>query len=326
MSEQPSAMNLPEKGQCLGQSSSALSTQHSALFWRLSDRVLRFDRGPLVMGIVNVTPDSFSDGGKFQDTEAAVVHGLELARQGADLLDIGGESTRPGSLPVSQEEELRRVVPVVTALAARTETLLSVDTSKAEVARQCLAAGATIINDVTALTGDPAMAEVARTARAGVILMHMQGTPATMQTNPHYENVVRDIGQFFETRLQSLAQEGIAAEQVVLDPGIGFGKTRAHNLEILARLEEFQRLGRPVCLGVSRKGFFGRLLGDRPVNRRLAGGLAVLCFAMLRQAVQIVRVHDVEESKDAVAMMEMLRSWPVASDPLTEKRPRPSGG
>lgn len=268
--------------------------------WHLPDRVLRLERRPLVMGIVNVTLDSFSDGGRFASTEAAVAHGLDLVRQGADLLDIGGESTRPGAQPVPLEEELGRVQPVVAALAQRTGVPLSVDTSKAEVARVCLTAGARIINDVTGLTGDPEMAEVARSAGSGVILMHMQGSPLTMQQEPRYDDVVRDIARFFEERLQALTSLGIASERIVLDPGIGFGKTRAHNLEILARLDEFQRLGRPVCLGVSRKGFLGRLLGERPVERRLAASLAAVCWAMCRNAVQVIRVHDVEETVDAV--------------------------
>ncbi len=290
--------------------------------WHLPDRVLEFAHGPLVMGIVNVTPDSFSDGGQFHSLEAAVAHGLELVRQGADLLDIGGESTRPGSAPVPLEEELRRVLPVVTALVAQTTVPISVDTSKAEVARQCLQIGARIVNDVTALRGDAGMVEVVRAQRAGVILMHMQGTPTTMQVNPHYDDVVGDIGRFFEERLQSLAAAGIAREQVVLDPGIGFGKTLDHNLEILARLAEFQRLGRPVCLGVSRKGFISRVLGGRPVARRLAGSLAVLSFALGREAVQVVRVHDVEESKDVVTMFKALSSRPAPDPGPAERGPR----
>jgi dihydropteroate synthase len=269
--------------------------------WHLPDRVLAIGPRPLVMGIVNVTPDSFSDGGLHASTETALAHGLELVRQGADLLDVGGESTRPGAVPVAPDEELRRVLPVIQGLAAQVRVPLSVDTSKAEVARQCLTAGAHIINDVTALAGDPAMAEVARQARAGVILMHMQGTPATMQDDPTYDDVVTDIGRFFQERLQNLAALGIAAGRIVLDPGIGFGKTFSHNLEILARLAELQRLGRPICLGVSRKGFIGRLLG-RPVAERLAGSLAALGCAACQGTVQIVRVHDVQATCDAVAV------------------------
>jgi dihydropteroate synthase len=274
--------------------------------WHLPDRVLRLDDRPLVLGIVNVTPDSFSDGGRHATCEAAVAHALDLASQGADLLDFGGESTRPGSQPVAADEELRRVLPVVQALAGRTALPLSIDTSKAAVAAACLAAGAHVINDVTALRGDPDMARVVRDTGAGVILMHMQGTPATMQAAPHYEDVVADIDRFFEERLRAAADEGIADARVVLDPGIGFGKTEAHNLELLARLETFQRHGRPVCLGVSRKGFLGRVLG-RPVGQRLAGSLAAVCYAVVRQAAQVVRVHDVEATRDAVTLLAAIR-------------------
>jgi dihydropteroate synthase len=281
--------------------------------WQLPHRVLRIDRRPLILGIVNVTPDSFSDGGRYASTPAAVAHALELVRQGADLLDIGGESTRPGSQPVPLAEELRRVLPIVEALAAATPVPLSVDTSKAEVARASLAVGASIINDVTALRGDPSMLDVVRAAGAGVILMHMQGTPATMQINPQYEDVMAEIGRFFEERLQTLADQGIARERLVLDPGIGFGKRTSHNLEILARLREFQRFGRPVCLGVSRKGIIGRLVADRPVERRLAGSLAAVCYALGQEAVQVVRVHDIEETKDAVTLFVKLVSGGLVS-------------
>jgi dihydropteroate synthase len=275
--------------------------------WQLTDRVLPIERRPLVMGIVNVTPDSFSDGGKFIDLDAAVAKGLELIRQGADILDIGGESTRPGALPVPLDEELRRVMPVIQTLAKQTAVPLSVDTSKAQVARACLSAGALVINDVTAMTGDPAMAHVVRDSKAGVVLMHMQGTPATMQQDPRYEDPVDEIGQFFEERLSFAKSVGIQPEQIVLDPGIGFGKTSDHNLEILARLGEFQRFGRPVCLGVSRKGFVGRLLNNRTVERRLAGSLAAICHALTHRAVQIVRVHDVEETRDAVNVIAAIQ-------------------
>jgi dihydropteroate synthase len=278
--------------------------------WRLRDRVVAIGRWPLVMGIVNVTPDSFSDGGRFADIDLAVAHALDLLRRGADLLDIGGESTRPGAIPVPEEEELRRVLPVVEALAAQTEVPLSIDTAKAAVARACLHAGAHIINDVTALAGDAHIADVVREFGAGVILMHMQGTPATMQQAPRYDDVIAEIGRFFEERLQHLSGKGIAAEQAVLDPGIGFGKTRDDNLEIVARLEELQRLGRPVCLGLSRKGFIGHVLGGRPVDRRLAGSLALACHALGRQAVQILRVHDVEATRDAVRLYAATAAFP----------------
>jgi dihydropteroate synthase len=276
--------------------------------WHLRDRTLHLGRRPLVMGIVNVTPDSFSDGGHHATPDAAVAHALDLARQGAEILDIGGESTRPGAQPVPVDEELRRVLPVVQALAAQTTVPLSIDTSKAEVARACLAAGAHLINDVTALKGNPQMADVVREHGAGIILMHMQGTPQTMQQDPRYEDVVAEVGQFFEARLQAAANLGIARGQAALDPGIGFGKTSSHNLQLLARLAEFQRFGRPVCLGVSRKGFLGRRLG-RPVERRLAGSLAAACHALGHGAVQILRVHDVEETCDAVNVYAAIEEW-----------------
>jgi dihydropteroate synthase len=277
--------------------------------WRLRDRVLSIGSRCLVMGIVNVTPDSFSDGGRFVQTDAAVAHALELARQGADILDIGGESTRPGSQPVTLDEELRRVVPVVAALAKQTDVVLSVDTSKAEVARACLEAGAHIVNDVTGLTGDPRMAETARDLGAGVVVMHMQGTPATMQINPTYADVVGDILAYFKECIHTLTGAGIPLAAVAIDPGIGFGKTRAHNIALLTNLDQFNQLGRPLCLGVSRKGFLGKLL-DRPVEQRLAGSLAAAAHALARDAVQILRVHDVAETRDLVTVWEALRKQP----------------
>jgi dihydropteroate synthase len=260
------------------------------------------------MGIVNVTPDSFSDGGQYFETETAVRHGLRLAEEGADILDAGGESTRPGSQPVTSDEELRRVLPVVEELARRIDVPISIDTSKAEVARRALAAGAVIVNDVTAL-GDPAMPAVVRDAGAGVILMHMRGAPATMQHAPEYPGgVLPTLDRFFQARLQELPRQGIAAESATLDPGIGFGKRAAHNWEILARLGELGRFGRPVCLGVSRKGLFGKLL-DRPVEQRLAGSLAVACAALARGSAQILRVHDVAATVDAVRVFERLSQF-----------------
>jgi dihydropteroate synthase len=275
------------------------------MLWQLRDRVVDLSHTPLVMGIVNVTPDSFSDGGRFADPGAAVAHGLRLVEEGADLLDVGGESSRPGAEPISLDEELRRVVPVVRALAGRTTVPLSVDTTKAQVARQALEAGAHVINDITALQGDPELAEVVRSFGAGVILMHMQGTPATMQRSPTYDDVVSEVHDFLKARLQAMSDLGIAGQQVALDPGIGFGKTEEHNWQLLARLEELGQLGRPLCLGVSRKGFLGRLL-NRPADQRLAGGLAVVCQALGRRAVQVIRVHDVAATRDAVEVYRKL--------------------
>jgi dihydropteroate synthase len=264
------------------------------------------------MGIVNVTPDSFSDGGQFFDPQAAINHGLDLVAKGADMLDVGGESSRPGATPVTEQVELERVLPVVQKLVSACQVPISVDTTKAAVARACLEAGAEIVNDITALTGDPLMADVVRAARAGVILMHMQGTPATMQSEPHYDDVCKDIGFFFEERLRHLANLGIGREQTVLDPGIGFGKTREHNLQLVARLEEFLQLGRPICLGVSRKGFLGRLL-ERPLEQRLAGSIAAALHAQSRGAVHLIRVHDVAETRDAVYLFDLLEGARIGS-------------
>ncbi|HEV8058772.1 MAG TPA: dihydropteroate synthase [Gemmataceae bacterium] len=276
--------------------------QHS---WQIRGRLLDLTDRPLVLGIVNVTPDSFSDGGRFASVEAGVAQGLRLVEQGADMLDVGGESSRPGAQPVAAEEELARVVPVIERLAKRVAVPISIDTYKAITAQRCLDAGAAIINDISAL-GDSAMARVVATSGAGVILMHMQGTPATMQQAPHYDDVMGEVRQFFQKRLQESANQGIAVEQVVFDPGIGFGKKTEHNLMLLARLAEFQDLGRPIALGVSRKGLLGRLL-DRPLERRMAGSLAVASDALSRGAVQVLRVHDVEETRDAVIVLTALR-------------------
>src|SRR5215207_2516208 len=219
---------------------------------------------PLVMGIVNVTPDSFSDGGRFAAADSAITHALRLAAEGADLLDVGGESSRPGSKPVTLEEELARVVPVVRSLAGQLSTPISVDTTKAEVARQALAAGASILNDITAGLGDPDMVAVARESGAGVVLMHMQGTPETMQRNPAYADVVTEVCDFLAARVRAWVAAGVPAERITIDPGIGFGKTFDHNLTLLRNLDALSAIGRPVLLGVSRKGFLGQITG-RPV-------------------------------------------------------------
>lgn len=270
--------------------------------WQLRDRILDVSR-PLVMGIVNVTPDSFSDGGHFLDPEAAIAHSRALIEQGADLLDIGGESSRPGSVPVSVEEELRRVLPVVRELVS-TNVPLSIDTTKPEVADQALHAGAHLINDISALN-DSTLGEVVRRHRAGLVLMHMKGTPATMQVNPSYDDVVAEVVDFLEARLQRATDLGIAESQVVLDPGIGFGKTLEHNLRLLAELAELGRCGRPVLLGVSRKRFLGTLLG-RDVHERLPGALACICHAMASRSAQVFRVHDVAATRDVIRVWQAL--------------------
>jgi len=256
------------------------------------------------MGIVNVTPDSFSDGGRFLATDAAVRHGLRLRDEGADILDIGGESTRPGATPVPVDEELRRVVPVVTELAAKAGVPVSIDTMKAVVARRCVDAGAEIVNDVSGLR-DPEMVEVVATVGAAAIVMHMRGIPADMQDDPQYDDVAAEVGGFFEERLRALAESGIAAERIALDPGIGFGKRSRHNWELLSALPSYRRFGRPMSLGVSRKGFLGK---QRPPAERLAAGLAVACHGIVTGGVQIIRTHDVAATRDAVDALEQIRS------------------
>ena len=259
------------------------------------------------MGIVNVTPDSFSDGGNFFETDTAVEHALKLVAEGTDILDIGGESTRPGAEPVPPDEELRRVLPIVTELIRGTRVPISVDTLKPEVARQCLEAGASIINDVGGFR-DPAMIRAAADYRSGVVVMHMQGTPQTMQIEPRYADVVREVGEFFEERLRVLGVSGIPPEAVCLDPGIGFGKTHDHNLELLANLGAFTPFGRPVCLGVSRKGFIGKLCG-RAKGERMPGLLAVACLAAARGEAQVLRVHDVAPTRDAAVLLEAIGQY-----------------
>ena len=250
-----------------------------------------------LMGVVNVTPDSFSDGGLFLDPEAAIAHGVELAEAGAEILDVGGESTRPGAEPVGVEEELGRVVPVIQGLQG---SRISVDTSKAAVAAAALDAGAEIVNDVTALRGDPEMAGLCAERDATVVLMHMLGEPRTMQRDPRYGDVVADVKAFLAERLEAAVAAGIAEDRVWLDPGIGFGKTGAHNMELLRRLGELRELGRSLVIGTSRKSFIGRLDGS-PADQRLGGTIASSVLAAAEGA-DVLRVHDVAEMRQALAV------------------------
>lgn len=254
------------------------------------------------MGIVNVTPDSFSDGGRFLEPEAAAAHALKLIEQGAEILDIGGESTRPGAAPVTEAEELDRVLPVIERLAGRVRVPISIDTLKSGVARAALRAGASIVNDVGANRADTALWRVVAGERAGYVCVHMQGTPRTMQAQPVYADVVREVGEFFQERLRRLNDCGVAADQTILDVGIGFGKSVEHNLQLLGALGSFGRLERPLLLGVSRKSFMGRLLGA-DVAARLPGSLACACLA-IEAGVQIIRAHDVAETVQAIRMTE----------------------
>jgi len=274
------------------------------MLFRARQFEFRFPRPALVMGIVNVTPDSFSDGGKFYSPAKAVAHALELVAQGAEILDIGGESTRPGAETVSESEELRRVIPVIESLAAKVKIPLSIDTVKPAVARAALDAGASIVNDVAANRSDDVMWKIVAESGAGYVCMHAQGGPRTMQKNPVYKDVVRDVGAFFRERLEKLEAAGVAADRVVFDPGIGFGKTPEHNLQLLANLRRFTRLKRPLLLGVSRKSFIGKLLGAA-LNERLPASLACATLAVA-SGVQIIRVHDVAETVQAVRLAEAL--------------------
>lgn len=256
------------------------------------------------MGIVNITPDSFSDGGKWFAPELAIDHALQLVAEGAEIIDVGGESTRPGATPVSVAEELRRVVPVVTELAKRIDKPISVDTSRAEVIRAALGAGASIINDVRALREPGALAEVERSS-AAVCLMHMQGNPNTMQATPLYQHVFQDVRQFLVERARACEKAGIDASRILIDPGIGFGKSVTHNLELLARLPELANVGLPILIGVSRKSIIGAVTG-RSVEQRLAGGVAFSTAAVLAGA-SIIRAHDVAATVDAIKVAVALR-------------------
>ena len=273
----------------------SFSTLSSADHWKLRTRTLALERLPRLMGIINVTPDSFSDGGHCFDAEAAIEHGLRLAAAGADVLDIGGESTRPYAEPVEVQEELRRVMPVVGTLCQQTGLPISIDTSKALVARHAIRAGAEIINDVTALRGDPDMLPLAVAAGAGVCVMHMQGAPRTMQDEPTYVDVVEEVTSFLRARRDKLVAAGIAPDRIALDPGIGFGKTTDHNLQLLSNARRLHRLGCPVLVGHSRKRFLG--------NDREAGTISV-ALSLALQGVQILRVHDVAAVRQALLLFQ----------------------
>jgi dihydropteroate synthase len=274
----------------------------------MTDVLSALGKRTLVMGILNVTPDSFSDGGRFFALERAVEHARRLTAEGADILDIGGESSRPGAQPVPEEEELRRVVPVIRAIRQESAVPISVDTYKAAVAEAALEAGANIVNDISALRFDPRMVTVVARARVPVVLMHMLGEPRTMQQNPVYTDVVREIKEFLAERIAFARAHGI--ERILIDPGIGFGKTVEHNIEILRRLGELRGLGCPLLIGTSRKSFIGRLGSTTaeplPIHERLEGTIASTVIAVLNGA-QIVRVHDVASMKRALAIVDAVR-------------------
>ena len=297
LAEEP--MDLPAVGEVLRRALEAYARRRFEI--PMGPHRLVVGPKPALMGIVNATPDSFSRDGLAGDPEAAVALGLRMAEAGADLLDVGGESTRPGSDPVSEDEERRRVLPVVEALARRVRTPISIDTRRARVAREALAAGACVVNDVTALRGDPAMAATVAKTGAAVILMHMQGEPKTMQDRPVYDNLMADICRFLRQSMALAAEAGVPEEKILVDPGIGFGKTLADNLQVLARLDQLRTLGRPILVGPSRKRFLGDLTGVRTPAERTYGTAAACALAVAAGAL-VLRVHDVPEMRQALAV------------------------
>lgn len=271
--------------------------------WQCRSRSLKLGERTLVMGILNVTPDSFSDGGHFVEPTAAVDHALEMAAQGADIIDIGGESTRPGADPVSTAEEIRRTVPIIAKIREQSDIPLSIDTMKADVAMEAVAAGAVIINDVSAFEADARMAEVAADTEAGVVLMHMKGTPRTMQAHPEYGNVTEEVRDYMKSRADVAIQHGVARNRIVIDPGIGFGKSTEHNLKLLRGLPVLTGCGYPLLVGASRKSFIGQLTGRTAPADRRAGSLGAAAWAVANGA-HILRVHDVLDTCDVCRMLD----------------------
>lgn len=275
--------------------------------WRCCDRRICFPGPAWIMGVLNVTPDSFFDGGQFHQADAAIARAEMLLAEGADILDIGGESTRPGSAEVEEAEEVRRVIPVIREVVRRSKALVSIDTRKVAVAEAALDAGAMVINDVEANRTDPAMWQLAARTGAGYVAMHMQGKPATMQTAPVYGDVVREVSAFFAGSLDRMGEVGLGRDQVALDVGFGFGKTVEHNLQLLADFDRFRLHARPLVLGVSRKSFIGKVVGADPASARLAGSLACACWG-IETGANIIRVHDVRATRDAVRMLEAVQA------------------
>jgi dihydropteroate synthase len=277
----------------------------SGRLWKIGERVFDLSQHGLIMGVLNVTPDSFSDGGKFFESKNAVEHGLRMAAEGADIIDVGGESTRPQAEPVTAEEEIRRVVPVIEQLRRKSEVIISIDTSKAEVARAAVRAGASIVNDVTGGRGDEEMMPLIAESKSTFIIMHMQGTPETMQVAPQYTNVVLEVADFFRQQYARAIVYNIDPMAIAFDPGIGFGKTLEHNLELLAQLGRLRTCDRPIVIGVSRKSFLGKLINSAQVSDRLAPAVALTSLLRVRGA-DVLRVHDVKENVNALKMTEAI--------------------
>jgi dihydropteroate synthase len=280
------------------------------MIWKLRHRSVNLSRTGLIMGVLNVTPDSFSDGGQFVDQEAAFCHAVRMVAEGAAILDVGGESSRPGSEPVAVEEELRRVIPVIQRIRAEfPDLLLSIDTYKAETARQALAAGADILNDISALRADREMIDVLQQSESGVILMHMRGTPKTMQIDPHYQDVVGEVFEFLRSRRDELVRQGIDPARIAIDPGYGFGKRVQDNVELVRQLGRFAELGQPIVVGISRKSMIAHLLGDPKLRPKDRMWPTVALTSMLREkGAQIFRVHDVRPNLEALRMTEAILS------------------
>jgi dihydropteroate synthase len=273
--------------------------------WKIGDRIVDLSKRGMIMGVLNVTPDSFSDGGEFFDTAAAVERGIQIAAEGADIIDIGGESARPGAEPISAKDELHRVIPVIEKLRGKIEIIISIDTSKSEVAQAALDGGASIINDVTAGRGDEKMLALAATRNAALVLMHMQGEPRTMQKNPRYSDVVREVGDFFRQQYSRALECGVDPMRLAFDPGIGFGKTLEHNLTLLKNLEHLRVDDRPLVVGVSRKSFLGKLVGSNETSDRAAPTIAMTSILRARGA-DILRVHDVKENVASLRIAETM--------------------
>jgi dihydropteroate synthase len=277
----------------------------AATQWKIAGQTIDVSQHALVMGVLNITPDSFSDGGRFFTAEKAIEHGVRMAEEGAQIIDVGGESTRPGAEPVPAEEELRRVIPVIEKLRAKIDTVISVDTSKAHIASEAIEAGASIVNDVTGGRGDKTMMPLVAEKKSGFIIMHMQGNPRTMQANPRYDDVVSEVADFFRQQYARVLECGIDPMAIAFDPGIGFGKTLEHNLELLAQLERIRVHSRPLVVGVSRKSFLAKLTGLTEMSDRLAPAVALTSLLRTRGA-SIFRVHDVKENVSALRVTEAL--------------------
>jgi dihydropteroate synthase len=273
--------------------------------WKIGGGIFDLSRHGLIMGVLNVTPDSFSDAGKFLPVERAVEHGLKMAAEGAHIVDVGGESTRPGSEAITTEEELRRVIPVIEQLRAKSEVIISIDTSKAEVARAAVRAGASIVNDVTGGRGDEEMMPLIAETNSAFIILHMQGTPQTMQITPQYTNVVSEIADFFRQQYARAIVYNIDTMAIAFDPGIGFGKTLEHNLELLAQLERLRACDRPIVIGISRKSFLGKLINSAQMSDRLAPAVALTSLLRMLGA-DVLRVHDVKENVNALKVTEAI--------------------